>query len=52
LVGGGAGALKTGGRQVELPTKTPHANLLLTVLNKAGVQTEKFADSTGVISGV
>jgi hypothetical protein len=52
LVGGGAGALRNGGRHIQLPEKTPHANLLLTVLNKAGVEMESFADSTGLISEV
>ena len=52
LVGGGAGALRNGGRHIQLPEKTPHANLLLTVLNKAGIEMESFADSTGIISDV
>jgi hypothetical protein len=52
LVGGGAGALRNGGRHIVLPEKTPHANLLLTVLNKAGVEADSFADSTGLISDV
>jgi hypothetical protein len=52
LIGGGAGALRNGGRHIQLPEKTPHANLLLTVLNKAGIETESFADSTGLISEV
>jgi hypothetical protein len=52
LIGGGAGALTNGGRHVQLPERTPHANLLLTVLNKAGIETESFADSTGLISEV
>jgi len=51
LVGGGAGRLN-GGQHIELPEHTTLSNLLLTVLNKAGVEQESFADSTGVISGV
>ena len=51
LVGGGAGALK-GGRQIELPERTTICNLHLTLLNKAGVEMKRFADSTGVIAGV
>ncbi len=51
LVGGGAGALK-GGQQIELPQRTTVSNLHLTVLNKAGVEIERFGDSTGVIAGV
>jgi Protein of unknown function (DUF1552) len=51
LVGGGAGRLK-GGQHIELPERTTLSNLLLTVLNKAGVEQKSFADSTGVIAGV
>ena len=51
LVGGGAGALK-GGRQIELPERTTISNLHLTLLNKAGLETKSFGDSTGVIAGV
>jgi Protein of unknown function (DUF1552) len=50
LVGGGGG-LK-GGRQIELPERTTISNLHLTLLNKAGVETKSFGDSTGVIAGV
>ena len=51
LVGGANGQLK-GGQQVELPEHTPLTNLLLTVLNKAGLEMQSFADSTGEIAGV
>jgi hypothetical protein len=51
LVGGGAGALH-GGRHIELAENTTLSNLLLTILNKAGVEQDSFADSTGVIAGV
>jgi hypothetical protein len=51
LVGGGAGALK-GGRQVELPERTTISNLHVTLLNKAGLDTKSFGDSTGAIAGV
>ena len=51
LVGGGAGALK-GGQHIELPEHTTLSNLLLTVLNKAGLEMDSFADSTGEIAGV
>lgn len=51
LVGGGAGKLR-GGRHIELPEPTPIANLHLTVLQKVGVEREKFGDSTGTIAGV
>jgi hypothetical protein len=49
LVGGGCGTLK-GGQHINLPERTPLANLHLTVLNKVGIETKSFADSTGVIS--
>jgi hypothetical protein len=48
VVGGACGALK-GGQHIELPEHTPLANMHLTLLNKAGIQQEHFADSTGVI---
>jgi len=50
VVGGGNGKLKLGGKQVALPERTPMANLLLTLLQKAGIEREKFSDSTGVIA--
>jgi len=52
LVGGGAGALRNGGRHIELPENTTLSNLLLTILNKAGIEDRSFADSTGPIAGV
>jgi hypothetical protein len=35
-----------------MPERTPFANVHLTLLNKAGIETEKFADSTGIISAL
>jgi hypothetical protein len=52
IVGGGNGRAKTVGQHLALPERTPIANLLLTLLQKAGIEREKFADSTGVIAGV
>jgi hypothetical protein len=52
LVGGANGRMKQGGQHILLPERTPIANLHLTVLQKAGIQREKWADSTGVIAGV
>jgi hypothetical protein len=46
LVGGGAGKLK-GGRHLRYADETPMTNLLLSMLEKAGVPTEKLGDSTG-----
>jgi hypothetical protein len=51
LVGGGAGSLN-GGQHIELPEHTTMSNLLLTILNKAGIEAASFADSTGAIAGV
>ncbi|MBV9506633.1 MAG: DUF1552 domain-containing protein [Acidobacteriia bacterium] len=49
LAGGGAGALQ-GGRHLKYPEGTPMANMLLTVMNKAGVSQEKVGDSTGPLA--
>ncbi len=51
LVGGANGQL-SGGQHIELPEHTTLSNLLLTVLNKAGIEQNSFSDSTGVIAGV
>jgi hypothetical protein len=51
LVGGGAGRLN-GGQHIELPENSTLSNLLLTILNKAGIEQDSFADSTGAIAGV
>jgi hypothetical protein len=48
LAGGGAGNLQ-GGRHINLAQPTPMSNLLLTVLDKAGVEMDSFADSSGKI---
>jgi hypothetical protein len=52
LVGGGNGKMKLGGQHLVLAERTPIANLHLTVLQKVGVEREKFGDSTGTIAGV
>jgi hypothetical protein len=41
-----------GGQHVKYPQNTPHANLLLTLLNRAGVPVEKVGDSTGTFAEV
>jgi hypothetical protein len=46
LVGGANGQIK-GGRHIAYPAETPMNNLLLTMLEKGGVKTEKFGDATG-----
>ena len=52
LVGGGNGKVKLGGQHLPLDARTPIANLHLTILQKVGIQREKFGDSTGTIAGV
>jgi hypothetical protein len=48
LAGGASGRLK-GGRHLVNPTKTPMGNLLIAILDKFDVPTEKFGDSTGML---
>ena len=52
LVGGGNGKVKLGGQHLVLPERTPIANLHLTLLQKVGLERDKFGDSTGRISGI
>jgi hypothetical protein len=50
LIGKGGGI--KGNQHLRFPASTPHANILVTMLQRAGVPTkdyEKFADNTGVI---
>jgi hypothetical protein len=51
LLGGANGAHK-GGKNLTLPERTPLANLHLTILDKLGIEQEKFGISTGRISEV
>jgi len=46
LVGGASGRLQ-GNRHIVAPAQTPMANLLLSMLDKAGVPKDSFGDSTG-----
>ena len=48
VAGGGAGAMK-GGRHIRYAEQTPLANLHLTLLEKAGVRMDSFADSKGKV---
>jgi hypothetical protein len=48
VAGGAAGGMK-GGRHIRYEKPTPLANLHLTLLDKAGVRLDKFADSTGKV---
>jgi hypothetical protein len=47
LIGGAAGQVK-GGRHIKYPNETPMTNLLLSMIDKSGIQApEKLGDSTG-----
>jgi hypothetical protein len=49
VAGGAAGTLK-GGRHLVYPENTPMSNLLLTILDKAGVPQDRVGDSSGVLT--
>jgi len=51
LVGGAAGRMK-GGRHVRYADHTPMTNLLVTMLDKAGVKQETLGDSTGTLANL
>jgi hypothetical protein len=51
VAGGAAGRMK-GGRHIKYPEDTPMANLLMTILDKAGIPQESVGDSTGMLSEV
>jgi hypothetical protein len=51
LAGGAVGRMK-GGRHLKYPENTPMANLLLTILEKAGIPQDSVGDSTGPLSDV
>jgi len=52
LVAGGAAGRMKGGRHLKYPENTPMANLLMTILEKAGIPQENVGDSTGFLSEV
>lgn len=52
LVGGAAGKMKLGGQHVDLPERTPIANLHLTILDKLGIEVDSWANGTGIITEV
>ena len=52
LVAGAAAGRIEGGRHLRYPDHTPQANLLLTLLDKAGVPEEHLGDSTGKMAGL
>ena len=49
VAGGAAGKMK-GGRHLKYPENTPMANLLLSILHKAGIPEETVGDSTGPLT--
>jgi hypothetical protein len=52
LVAGGAGSGLLGGRHLRYAEPVPLANLHLTLLQRAGVRIDAFADSNGTIEGL
>jgi hypothetical protein len=49
VAGGAAGRMK-GGRHLKYPENTPMANLLATILEKAGIPQDSVGDSTGTLT--
>lgn len=47
VVAGKASGQLEGGRHLKFPQHTPMSNLLLSMLNKLGIQQDQFGDSTG-----
>jgi len=52
LTAGGRGLGLRHGRHLALPDSVPLSNLFTTILNKTGVETERFADSTGELTEI
>jgi len=52
LVAGGAAGRMKGGRHLKYPENTPMANLLATILEKAGIPQDSVGDSSGALSEV
>src|SRR5579875_404430 len=50
IIGKGGGI--KGGQHLHFPQDTPHANILVTEVQKVGAPVEKIGDSTGVLTGV
>jgi len=51
VIGRAGGRIK-GGQHLRYPDRTPHANLLATLLDRAGVSVERVGDSTGTFAEV
>jgi hypothetical protein len=52
FVAGGANGKMQGGRHLKYPDDTPAANLLRTILDKAGVEVDDLGDSKGILAEV
>ena len=52
VVAGKAGGKLATGKHLSFSRDTPLANLYLAMLNAFGIETNRFADSTGILSGV
>jgi Protein of unknown function (DUF1552) len=50
LVAGGASGKLQGGRHLKFPERTPMSNLLLGLLEKAGIEKGSLGDSTGMLT--
>ena len=46
---GGASSRLAGNRHIRLPAHTPHANLLLSIVQLAGMELDKIGNSTGTV---
>lgn len=49
MIVGGANGLIEGNRHIQMPKSTPQANLLVSLLNVAGIPTESIGNSTGAV---
>ena len=52
VVAGGANGGMKGGRHLKYAENTPMANLLLTILHKAGIEQDSVGDSTGILTAL
>jgi hypothetical protein len=50
LVAGGASGKLQGGGRLKFPERTPMSNLLLGLLEKAGIEKGALGDSTGMLT--
>jgi hypothetical protein len=51
ILGGGCGRLK-GNQHIRAPERTPIANLHVAILNRVGIETKSFGDSSGEITEI